>query len=341
MAKVTKSSLNLLFRLTILLGAYGYIAYKIWNTPAGPLSPQSLQIFFDQGHYWILSVAVFLLMFLNWGLETLKWQRLISKIEKVHFLKAYMAIFTGVTASVFTPNRVGEYIGRVFILENRQPAQGILITLLGSFSQILVYLAGGAVAGLVIFYRYILPWRPQLSFLSWILTPAVFLVFIGSILIFANLPYFIRLARRLLPRRWHKIRSWVSVLGMYTRTEMLKIMAISFLRYLVFIFQYMLLLVMFGISLNFSTLLTGIPFIILLLVVIPSVALSELGVRNSVALFVFELMLPPGLKNDPLVNLSIIAAATSLWLINVALPAIIGSFFVFKLKFFPSNGKKA
>lgn len=341
MAKVTKSTLNLLLRLTILLGAYGYIAYKLWHTPAGTLSPQSLTLFFNNGHYWIFSGVVFMLMFLNWGLETFKWQRLIGKIEKIPFLKAYMAIFTGVTASVFTPNRVGEYIGRVFILENRKPAQGILITLMGSFAQILVYLAGGSMAGLVLFYRYILPWKPQLNFLSWILTPAVVLVFTGSILIFANLPYFIRLSRRLLPRRWHKIRSWVSVLGMYSRPEMLKIMAISFLRYLVIIFQYMLLLIMFGLNLDFSALLTGIPFIILLLVVIPSVALSELGVRNSVALFVFGLMLPPGLKNDPLADLSVIAAATSLWLINVALPAIIGSFFVFKLKFFPTNGSKA
>ena len=341
MAKVTKTTWNLLLRLAILAGAYGYITWKLLNLPAGAFSSFHLSALFDLGHYGLTTLAVFLLMFLNWGLETLKWQQLISKVEKIPFLKAYMAIFTGVTASVFTPNRVGEYIGRVFILENPQPAKGILITLLGSFAQILVYLSGGVMASLVLFYTYILPWRPQLSFLSWILIPSVVLAFAGSILVFSYLPYFIRLARKLLPHRWHRIRSWIGVLGLYSRTEMLRVLFISLLRYLVFTFQYLILLKMFGLNLDFGAILIGIPVIIMLLVVVPSVALSELGVRNSVALFVFGLMLPAGMKNDPLADLSIIAAASSLWLINVAIPAIIGSFFVFRLKFFAGNGKKA
>ncbi|MDK2910873.1 MAG: hypothetical protein PWR20_2441 [Bacteroidales bacterium] len=341
MAKVTKTTWNLLLRIVILAGAYGYIAWKLWNLPAGALTSFHFSAIYDHAHYGLPFIFVFLLMFLNWGLETLKWQQLILKIEKVPFFKAYMAIFTGVTASVFTPNRIGEYIGRVFILQNREPAKGILITLVGSLAQILIYLTGGALAGLLLFYRYILPWRPQLAFLSWILIPAVILLIAGSIAIFSYLPNFTRLMRKLLPRKWHRIRSWIGVLGFYSRREMLEILFLSLLRYLVFTFQYVILLKMYGLDLSLGALLTGIPVIIMLLVVVPSVALSELGVRNSVALFVFGLMLPAGMKNDPLIDISIIAAATSLWLINVAIPAIIGSFFVFKLRFFPSNGNKA
>lgn len=343
MAKVTKTTWNIFLRISILASAYGYMGWKLWKLPTGAFSSLlgSTSTLLNHGSIWIPATAVFLMMFLNWGLETLKWQKLISKIERIPFLKAYIAIFTGITASVFTPNRVGEYIGRVFVLESREPAKGILITLTGSLAQILIYLSGGATASLFLFYDYILPWRPQLSFLSWFLIPAFIFTLSGSILIFTNLPYLVKLAKKMLPRKWHRIRSWLSVLQLYNRTEMLLILLISLLRYLVFTFQYIILLKVYGLNLSLAAMLIGISVIIMLLVVVPSFALSELGVRNSVALFVFELMLPLGMKNDALVNVSIIAAASTLWLINVALPAIIGSFFVFKLKFFDVNGKKA
>jgi uncharacterized membrane protein len=98
---------------------------------------------------------------------------------------------------------------------------------------------------------------------------------------------------------------------------------------------------MFNVPLSVGNLLVALMVIFALLVIIPSVALSELGVRSTVAVFVIGMMLPVGLRNDPMVNLGIIGAASTLWLINVALPAIIGSFFVFKLKFFKGNGPKS
>ena len=57
------------------------------------------------------------MMFLNWFLESLKWRFLISKIEKISINRSIRAIFSGITISTFTPNRIGEYGGRVFCLE--------------------------------------------------------------------------------------------------------------------------------------------------------------------------------------------------------------------------------
>ena len=34
--------------------------------------------------------------------------------------KSLMAVFSGITISIFTPNRIGEYFGRVFILKKKE-----------------------------------------------------------------------------------------------------------------------------------------------------------------------------------------------------------------------------
>ena len=61
---------------------------------------------------------------------------------------------------------------------------------------------------------------------------------------------------------------------------------------------------------------------------IPSVALAELGVRSSVALSVFSVWygLSQQLADD--VTLGIMVSASVLWIINIAIPALVGSFYV-------------
>ena len=89
-----------------------------------------------KGHYSILIVIV-LMMFLNWFLEALKWQFLIKKIEEISFSRSVRAVFSGITVSAFTPNRVGEYGGRVFCLEKADRIQAVFITIIGSMAQLI------------------------------------------------------------------------------------------------------------------------------------------------------------------------------------------------------------
>ena len=61
---------------------------------------------------------VFLLMLLNWLIETWKWKLAIRKVQQVSLLKAFKAVLSGVSFSTTTPNRVGEYAGRVLFLDD-------------------------------------------------------------------------------------------------------------------------------------------------------------------------------------------------------------------------------
>lgn len=60
--------------------------------------------------------------------------------------------------------------------------------------------------------------------------------------------------------------------------------------------------------------------------VIPTLALTEIGVRGSVALFFLGLVSTN--------SIGIVTATFTLWIINLALPALIGSFFVFSTNIF-------
>ena len=90
-------------------------------------------------------ILVFLMMFLNWFIEALKWRFLISKIEKISFLRSLRAIFSGITVSAFTPNRIGEYGGRVFCLKEGDRGQAVLITVIGSMSQLITTIVFGTI----------------------------------------------------------------------------------------------------------------------------------------------------------------------------------------------------
>ena len=101
-----------------------------------------------QQHY-ITLVMIVLMMFLNWFLEALKWQFLISKIEQISIIRSIRAIFSGITVSAFTPNRVGEYGGRVFCLEKADRIQAVLITVIGSMAQLVTTIFFGCMGLLV------------------------------------------------------------------------------------------------------------------------------------------------------------------------------------------------
>ncbi len=266
---------------------------------------------------WLLLVVVFILMFVNWAFEARKWQRLINKIDTVSFSDSYKAIFCGVTYSVFTPNRIGEYAGRLFYIRNTNVWRAIVVTLIGSLGQILATLLMGAVALIIFVLKF--PAVHHHSF--WLQTVWVF--FAVALLVFVLLFYFnIRLFEQQLERvLW--LRKWIAYLKVirhYSYSELLVILNLSILRYITFTLQYLLLLTLFGVGVSWVNGCVMIALIFLVQTIIPSIAIAELGIRGSVALFFLSYV-----SNN---EWGILSAAFSLWLVNLIIPAIIGLWFI-------------
>jgi len=106
--------------------------------------------------------------------------------------------------------------------------------------------------------------------------------------------------------------------------ELAIVLVISLLRYIIFSVQYYLILQAFGLTFSSYTKILLIPFCFLITSSIPTIVISEIGVRGSVGLFVF------GIISDN--NLAILSASVLLWVINVALPALFGLFFINQFK---------
>ena len=265
-------------------------------------------------------VGVILMMFLNWLVEALKWRYMISKIENISIMTAYRAIFTGITVSTFTPNRIGEYGGRVFCLEQGDRIKAVFITVLCSMSQLLVTILYGSISLFILFDEILI----DKTFLS-----VSLLILLNLFLLFSyfNISHIVNFLGKF--KLINSFKKYLEVLVMYNYKDLIIAFIYSNTRYFIFSLQFIILLHVFGINISFMDAILSVMLIFFFITITPTITIAEIGVRGSVAIFVLGLFS----SND----IAILSSTTLLWLINLIIPAIIGSFFIFSLKFFRSK----
>ncbi len=325
---------NLSIQLVILVVTYLFIYNQIFEKTDIPGIFRSLNDDFSKPGFKTEFLLLFGMMIINWSIEAVKWKLLIGKIEKVGFFKSFQGVLTGISISSFTPNRIGEFFGRAFILRQASHVEGILITVLGSMSQLLVTLLTGS-AALLIF----LPWcLPEAVFSHGYLyfTILALILFLDILLLglFFNVSFLSTLKEKILRNGLKKIRRFFRVFAFYNNRELAAVMLLSLLRYLIFSSQFYILLHLFDVPVPFFDALVLISLTYFIMAVIPTIALTELGIRGSVALYVFGLYLVRIYPDTTIFNLGVFSASTFLWLINLGIPALIGTVFVFRLQFF-------
>ena len=129
--------------------------------------------------------------------------------------------------------------------------------------------------------------------------------------------------------RWkflEKYKYYAPVFTLFSAKDISKVLFLSMLRYGVYSFQFYLLIKFANIEINLlqSLIMSALTF--LSMSIIPTIALTELGVRGSVAIYFFGFLSSNAI--------GIMTASFTLWIINLVVPAIIGIFFVYQLKFF-------
>ncbi len=332
-----RKTYNILIRSLIILLTIGFIYEQLfYEKDLQPLIEFIPSITSNTSFVWLLILAG-LLMTVNLFTEIWKWKFLINKLEKVSWWNAIKAVLTGISISMFLPNRVGDYLGRVFILRKADRMQAVLATVLGSLAQLLTTIIFGLVAGLLFFPLY---FELSVALNQWIFSGLIILVaFSLFILLFLYLNFsaFTTIIKRISGKYFIKIEKYIQVFSWYSSRDLSKVLMISILRYLVFSFQFYLLLVAFGVPVNYIEAMMLVCLVYIMMTIIPTVALTEIGVRGSVSLFVFQLFLAPKELWSESIGLGVAAASTVLWLINLALPALLGIVFVYSLRFFRKN----
>jgi hypothetical protein len=269
---------------------------------------------------------VLALMPLNWGIEARKWQLALRRIGGIRYQAAFRAILTGTTLASFTPNRVGEYLGRILYVEQSKRLPSISLTIVCSIAQLLITLMIGIVSILFIrphLHEQHMTGQKALEF--WLNTLLILgcLFFIGLTFVYFRLPWLVGSLERIPGiRKW---LSYVKVLEDCDATILSRILFLSFLRYLVFIVQYALIFPLFGVFLHIPQVVGGMGIVFLVMAVVPTFTfLTELGLRWGASIQILELFGAGAV--------GIFAASLAIWLINLIIPALIGSLLILSIK---------
>jgi len=249
------------------------------------------------------------------------------KLENISFSKAFKAVLTGTTIASFTPNRIGDYLGRMLYIGEGKRIQSIPLTVICSMAQMLVTIITG-IAGVFYLQNYLhtqrledhQPMQLGLNILSWLTA----LLFVTITFIYFRLSAVVRFLEK---RGFGKYLAPVRVLKDVKLTILFNILSLSFARYLVFILQYYLLFSLFGVSLTWVQTFAGISTMFLVMAFVPTFTfLTDLGLRWESSIQIIRLFSSN--------TTGIFAVSFGIWMINLIIPALIGSLLILRIKLF-------
>ena len=89
--------------------------------------------------FWLVIIFVFV----NWGIEARKWQLLLKAVQPISFITAFKSVLCGVTLSLNTPNRIGEYGGRILFVKEGNRIKAVTLSIAGGMSQLIITMLMG------------------------------------------------------------------------------------------------------------------------------------------------------------------------------------------------------
>jgi MFS family permease len=267
------------------------------------------------------------LMFVNYGLEAIKWQILMNSIQKVSFWRAYRAVFAGQALGFNTLNGVGGSAGRVLFLKEGNRLRGIVLSVVGSMSQVIITFLLGLIS---LFYlrTHVFINNHSLDKLSvfWY-DSLLYVISIGIvlfILLYFRLSWFIQILEKIPFIARYKF--FVQKLEEFHWKELTRLLMLSFGRYVVFLVQYVLLLQVFEVNIAPLDAASLVSAMFLILAIMPTISLAELGFRGKLSLQLFGMLSSNAI--------GIVASAAGIWIINLMIPAIVGSLFILGIRLF-------
>ena len=276
-------------------------------------------------------VAVFILMIVNWSIEAIKWKIAVRPVQQVGFLKAFRAVLSGVSFSVSMPNRVGEYLGRVLYMDEGNRLKTISITIVASISQLIITLLMGCTGWL--FMRSAIEEKQLVSSIWFqVILYGMMAATIVLTLFYFRLSWIIKWVDRLPGNS--RFAYLVRALEDFSATLLLRILSLSALRFVVFIIQYYMLFRLFDVDISWWQAFWAVSVSFVVMAVLPSITLIEPVQRGTVMVMILNLY--------SLNTLGIGFAATGIWLINLIIPAGIGSLLILSIKkIYKDNNEKA
>ena len=299
----TKQFLTAAVKLFII----GLAFYFIWSR----LSGGQWQFFTEtlrQHFSWPIMAALVVLGFLNRFLEIVKWQNLVSSFRIISLSESTKQVLGALTASVFTPNGIGEYGAKTLYFEPKRARKIVFLNLVCNGAQMLITVVLG-VAGLLYF-----------NFRFGILGTRVIFTILVGIGVISILAY----AFRSFTVKGYSFEKALEKMNDIPKHIHRKNLFLALCRYACFSHQYFLILLMFDTGLSYPIAMATICSVYFLSSSLPTFQFLDFAVKGGVAVYFFGLL---GVNDFiPLF------ATTLIWLLNVVLPVSVGSYYVITFK---------
>ncbi|WP_139001667.1 lysylphosphatidylglycerol synthase domain-containing protein [Hyunsoonleella aestuarii] len=306
----SKQFFFVLIKLSIVVCAFYFIYHKLKNN--SQLDFFSFILFLTKKELFLFKNLAFLLFLstFNWFFEILKWQILVSILKKISYKEALEQSLASLTASLFTPNRIGEYGAKAMYYIGDLRKDILLLNLVGNMMQMGVTLIFG-IMGLLLFVsnNELHLRRYNFNLL------AIIIIITGALLYFftKNSTFSIR------GYSLQKIKNHFQKLP---QRNLRIAFAFSFIRYIIFSFQFFVLMRMFQVDIAYYDCMIAISTMYLLASIVPSIFILDVLVKGSVAVYIFSLL--------EINELTILCIVTLMWLFNFVFPSIVGSYYVLK-----------
>lgn len=259
--------------------------------------------------WWL--AGVFIMVPANWVLEGLKWKKLTSGVQKITLIDAVKAVLSGIATGFFTPNRIGELVGRIAFLDSANRKSGVTLSIVNSLTQNIIMALCGIPACILFFISTKGKLNPELIHFVLIILICILI----SVLIYFSIPQWSLRVKK--SRLTEKIKSFTDCFSSYNLKDLFQIMSISLFRYIVFSTQFYFILRFFSVELSPLQALISIPTSYLFVTFTPSLAFSEAVVRTSYAVLII------GVFSTSIASIAL--SGICIWAINFIIPMVAGS----------------
>ncbi|GAB1858693.1 lysylphosphatidylglycerol synthase domain-containing protein [Flavobacteriaceae bacterium MHTCC 0001] len=308
----TKQFFFVLVKLSIVAGAAYFIYNKLTQNSA--LHFSSFVQFTSKNGVFTLKNIFFLMLLsiFNWFLEILKWQSLVNPIQNINFKNALEQSLGALTASLFTPNRIGEYGAKAMYFKVPIRKHIMLVNLMGNMMQMGITVVLGCIGLVAVTSTYDIPinYLKIGKFGITVLTLIIIAIFVST--------------QSRLKIKGFSIKRISSFILAFPKKKLITGIILALARYVVFSFQLFFILQLLQVNLSYIEAMKGITTMYLIASVIPSIFIFDVIVKGSVAVYIFSF-----LGVNPL---AVLCATTLMWLLNFAIPSCFGSFYVLNFK---------
>ncbi|WP_396177178.1 hypothetical protein [Flavobacterium sp.] len=242
------------------------------------------------------------LSFLNRFLEILKWQNLAQKLQPISLSKATEQVLAALTAGLFTPNGIGEYAGKALYFPKKNTGEVVFLNLICNGIQMILSILFGIVGLLILGY--------------WLEVGILLLVVLGLGLLFFLL--------KKITIKGYSLNQFFEKINALPKKMHQRNLVLAVLRYLTFSHQYYFLFLAFDVNMPYFTLMGTIAAVYFLASSLPTFQFLDFAVKGGVSVYFFGIL---GINEWIIVFISML-----MWFLNIVLPVLAGSVYVFRFK---------